>query len=140
MTMPGGARRADYIDQAADKHGVPRERLRAMQRVESGGRHGAVSGKGARGSFQIVPGTARELGYEPEEMHEPAKAADAAAAYMRKLHKRFGDWDTASEAYNAGPARVAYRKKKGIPLPRETREYVPRIKAEEAAETLRGRR
>jgi hypothetical protein len=32
---------------------------------------------------------------------------------------------------------VAYRKKKGIPLPKETRDYATRISAVEAAEALR---
>jgi soluble lytic murein transglycosylase-like protein len=83
-----------------------------------------------------MPGTARELGYTPEEMNDPAKAADAGARYVRKMYDRFGDWDSAVEAYNAGPARVAHRKAKGIPLPGETRRHVKRVKAAEAAEAL----
>jgi soluble lytic murein transglycosylase-like protein len=127
----------DHIDRAADKHGVPRERLRAMARVESRNDARAVSRKGARGEFQIMPSTAKELGYTPEDMHDREKGADAAAKYLRRMHRRFGNWDDAAAAYNAGPARVAYRKKKGIPLPKETRDYATRISAVEAAEALR---
>jgi soluble lytic murein transglycosylase-like protein len=128
-----------HLDAAADKHGVPRERLRAMAHVESRGRAGAVSPKGARGLLQLMPATARELGYTPEEMSDPAKAADAGARYGKKMFDRFGDWDTAVEAYNAGPARVAHRKAKGIPLPGETRKHLTRVKAAQAAEALASR-
>jgi soluble lytic murein transglycosylase-like protein len=137
--MPGREDARDHIDRAADKHGVPRARLRALARVESGHRKGAVSPKGARGEFQVLPSTARELGYTPEELHEPEKGAEAGAKYLRRMYDRFKDWDTATEAYNAGPARVAHRRKKGIPLPAETREHAVRIRAEEAAEALRKR-
>ncbi len=127
---------ADHIDRAADRHGVPRQVLRSMAHVESRNDPTAVSPRGARGEFQIMPATAQELGYAPEEMHDPEKAADAAAAYTRRLYDRFGDWDTAVEAYNAGPARVAYRKRQGIPLPGETRRHLAKVKAAQAAEVL----
>lgn len=126
----------DHVTRAARRHGVPEGRLRAMRRVESGGNAAAVSRRGARGEFQVMPETAKELGYTAEDMHDPEKSADAAARYTRKLYDRFGDWDTAVEAYNAGAARVAHRKKKGIPLPAETRHYLRKIKAVEAAGTL----
>jgi soluble lytic murein transglycosylase-like protein len=124
------------LDAAADKHGVPRERLRAMAHVESKGDPNAVSGKGARGLLQVMPGTAREMGYTPEDMSDPSKAADAGAKYARKMYDRFKDWDTAVEAYNAGPARVARRKREGIALPGETRRHLVRVKAAEAAQAL----
>jgi soluble lytic murein transglycosylase-like protein len=127
----------EHIDRAADRHGVPRHVLRSMARVESTNDTRAVSKKGARGEFQVMPATAREMGYSPEDMHDPEKGAEAGARYVRKMYDRFGDWDSAIEAYNAGPARVAYRKKKGIPLPAETREHLAKIKATQAAEALR---
>lgn len=127
---------SDHIEAAADKHGVPRHVLRSMARVESGHDSGAVSKKGARGEFQIMPETARELGYKPEDMHDPQKGADAGARYVRKMYDRFKDWDAAVEAYNAGPARVAYRKKRGIPLPRETRHHIRKVKGEQAIAAL----
>lgn len=127
------------LDGAADRHGVPRDRLRSMARIESRGRADAVSHKGARGLMQVMPGTAVELGYKPEDMHDPEKSADAGAKYVRKMYDRFGDWDSAVEAYNAGPARVAHRKKKGIPLPGQTTRHLKKVKAAEAAEAL-GRR
>ncbi len=126
----------DYVDASADRHGVPREILQSMRRAESGGRTNAVSRKGARGEFQVTAATARSLGYTPEEMHDPEKGAEAGARYVRQMYERFGSWDDAVAAYNAGPSRVAYRKKMGIPLPGETRAYARRIKGEQAAAAL----
>lgn len=127
------------LDAAADKHGVPRTRLRAMARTESGGDAKSVSPKGARGVLQVMPATAKSLGYTPEDMHDPAKNADAGARYLRQMYDRFKDWDTATEAYNAGPARVAYRKKTGKALPAETRAYRRKVTAAEAGEALAAR-
>jgi soluble lytic murein transglycosylase-like protein len=124
------------LDEAADRHGVPRERFRAMAHVESRGNPGAVSKRGARGLLQVMPATAVEMGYKPEDMSDPKKAADAGAKYARKMYDRFKDWDTAVEAYNAGPARVARRKREGIALPGETRRHLVRVKAAEAAQAL----
>jgi soluble lytic murein transglycosylase-like protein len=129
----------EHIDRAADRYGVSRSLLRSMARVESTNDPKAVSKKGARGEFQIMPATARELGYEPKDMHDREKAADAAAKHVSRLRKRNPDWndDDLVAAYNAGEARVRYRKKRGVPLPAETRGHVTKVKAEQAAEALR---
>jgi len=75
-----------------------------------------------------MPATAKELGYTPEEMHDPEYGAEAGARVLAKNRKRMGSWEDAVAAYNAGAARVAYRKKTETPLPRETVEYVRRVK------------
>lgn len=126
----------DYIDESADRHGVPRDLLRSMSRVESRGRTSATSAKGALGEFQILPNTARSLGYRPEEMRDPQTGAEAGARYVRQMYDRFGTWEDAIAAYNAGPARVAYRKKHGIPLPGETQRHLEKISGEQAAMAL----
>jgi soluble lytic murein transglycosylase-like protein len=69
-------------------------------------------------------------------MHDREKGADAGARYVRKMYDRFKSWDDAVAAYNAGPARVAYRRKKGIPLPRETRHHLRKIRGEQALAAL----
>lgn len=122
--------KGDYISRAARRHGVPVNLLRAVGRTESEGSGGtkAVSPRGARGEFQVMPETAKELGYEPEEMHDKEYGAEAGARQLKKLRERHGSWSDAVAAYNAGSARVDYRKKKGEELPAETREYVRRVK------------
>lgn len=128
--------KGDYIARSAKRHGVPDKVLRSMAHVESSRDTKAVSKKGARGEFQVMPATAKSMGYSEEEMHDREYGAEAGARYVRKMYDRFGSWDEAVEAYNAGPARVAYRKKKGIPLPGETRRHLVKIKGEQAAMAL----
>lgn len=122
--------KGDYIARAARRHGVPVNLLRAVGRTESEGSGGteAVSKKGARGEFQVMPETAKELGYTPEEMHDKEYGAEAGARELKKLRERSGSWERAVASYNAGAARVAYRSARGEALPPETREYVKRVK------------
>ncbi|HWA28301.1 MAG TPA: lytic transglycosylase domain-containing protein [Lacunisphaera sp.] len=120
--------------------GVPRE-LVWLAEVESGFNPVALSPAGARGLFQLMPATARELGLRtllPDERKDPAKSAQAAARRLRQLHVKFGDWPLALAAYNAGPGRVqraleSNRAKNfadiAATLPLETRMYVPKVLA-----------
>jgi membrane-bound lytic murein transglycosylase D len=79
-----------------------------------------------------------------DERRDPVRATNAALAYLSWLHERYGSWYLAAAAYNAGPAtvdRVLARHAEGRTgdedlywevldhLPRETREYVPRLVA-----------
>lgn len=101
----------------------------------------ALSPVGAKGLFQLMPATAKELGlstFLPDERADPAKNARAAARYLKKLHGQFGDWPLALAAYNAGPGRVrrtleAKRAKTfadiAPALSAETRMYVPKVLA-----------
>ncbi len=112
-----------------------------LAEVESGFNPTALSPAGARGLFQLMPATARELGLRtalPDERIHPAKSAGAAARMLRGLHARFGDWPLALAAYNAGPGRVqrTLDQKKARTfaeiapaLPVETRMYVPKVLA-----------
>lgn len=120
--------RGDYIARSAKRHRVPEDVLRSVGHTESRHNPKAISPRGAKGEFQVMPRTAREMGYDPEEMHDPEYGAEAGARQLKKHHERFKDWDDAVAAYNAGPARVAYRKKNAIDLPKETRDYVSRVK------------
>lgn len=120
--------------------GIPGE-LVWLAEVESSFNPLARSPVGARGLFQLMPGTAEELGlstFLPDERANPAKSAEAAARMLSALHKRFGDWPLALAAYNAGPGRVsrtlAQEKAKTFEqiassLPMETRMYVPKALA-----------
>jgi membrane-bound lytic murein transglycosylase D len=120
--------------------GVP-VALAWLAEVESGFNPRAQSPAGAKGLFQLMPGTARALGLSLlpfDQRTEPARSARAAAGYLRKLHTRFGDWPLALAAYNAGEGRVARTLKAegakdfaGIVgrLPPETRLYVPKVLA-----------
>jgi soluble lytic murein transglycosylase-like protein len=116
----------ELADAAADKYGLPRSLVRSVMHAESGFQPQAVSPKGAIGLMQLMPGTARILGVDP---NDPAQNVDAGARYLRDLliKYNFGLWH-ALAAYNAGEGAV--EKYNGVPPYRETIDYVKRIERE----------
>ncbi len=94
--------------------GVPPE-LSRVAIVESLYRADATSRAGAIGAFQFMDVTAREyltVTEDIDERRDPARAAYAAARYLKKLHEQLGKWSLATTAYNTGPSRVKRLAKK----------------------------
>ncbi|HCT5968824.1 TPA: lytic transglycosylase domain-containing protein [Klebsiella pneumoniae] len=110
------------------KYGLPAGLLSSVAATESGGDPLAVSPKGAKGPFQFMDGTARDLGLKGMDVYDPHKSADAAARYLRYLlDATGGDLEKALASYNWGLGNV---QKKGMDnLPSETRNYVPKVMA-----------
>ena len=97
--------------------------LEALVWQESRWRANAVSPAGARGLAQLMPGTARDLGVNPDD---PFANLEGGARYLREQLDRFdGDLELALAAYNAGPGRVI--RSGGVPNIRETKTYVAAI-------------
>lgn len=107
---------------------------------ESALRPWAVSHASAGGLWQLMPGTARELGLtvteELDERLDPELGCAAGLEYLRIQYERYEDWSLALAAYNCGPGNVnkALRRSKGRSywdirkhLPQETRNYLPNI-------------
>jgi len=141
------AARVDLLRPAIEpilrSHGVPTD-LVAVVLVESGGRADALSPKGARGLWQLMPDTARRFGLRVDDTEDDRldlfKSTEAAAQYLRDLHAQFGDWKLALAAYNTGEINVgsAILRARTLDfdqlsnlrrLPLETRRYVPRVLA-----------
>jgi cell wall-associated NlpC family hydrolase len=121
-TLPTALPYASLFSQASEKYGVPATLLAAVARQESAYNPQAVSPAGARGLMQLMPGTARGLGVDPDV---PAQAVDGAARLLRDLIDEFDRVDLALAAYNAGPGAV--HRYNGIPPYRETQQYVPAV-------------
>jgi soluble lytic murein transglycosylase-like protein len=140
------ARYGDYPNTLARilaEERVPIELL-AVALVESGFNPLALSPKGARGIWQLMPATAQRYGLTVEPMNDhrtsPEHSTRAAARYLRDLYRQFGDWKLALAAYNWGEdkvQRVINRTgirdfdeltRRGL-LPLETRKYVPAVLA-----------
>ena len=119
--------------------------------IESGLRPRAVSRVEAVGVWQFMGPTAQAYGLRVDEWvderRDPVKATDAALDYLEWLHGQYDSWHLAAAAYNAGPTRVnrilRQRNLTGVEgddlyweirdaLPKETREYVPRMLAVKA--------
>ncbi|MEE9454109.1 MAG: lytic transglycosylase domain-containing protein [Paracoccaceae bacterium] len=106
----------------AEKYDIPRQLFFNLVTAESNWQPAITSHRGAIGLTQLMPGTAEELGVDPWDIYENL---DGGARYLRQQYNRFGTWELALAAYNAGPGAV--RKYDGIPPYEETQEYVKKI-------------
>jgi len=116
------------VAKAARKYKIPAPLFGSLVQHESGGNPTIRSGAGAIGLTQLMPGTAKSLGVDPLD---PVQNLDGGARYLSQQYKRFGSWDLALAAYNAGPGAVDQYH--GVPPYRETRHYVRNIMASMSA-------
>ncbi|APR75385.1 Membrane-bound lytic murein transglycosylase D precursor [Minicystis rosea] len=144
----------ESVAYALREAGLP-EDLMWLAAVESGFDPRAVSPVGAAGLWQFMPETGQLYGLDQsvwvDERRSIVRATHAAVTHLRDLHERFGRWDLALAAYNAGYDRVASAVEKvaqsrgperlsdkpigfadvaaARALPEETINYVPQIVA-----------
>jgi soluble lytic murein transglycosylase-like protein len=108
--------------------------INAVIQVESGGDPNAVSSKGARGLMQLMPATARDPGFgiPPAKDDSNAENLRVGTAYLNALLQRYnGNLDYALAAYNWGPGNTDRWISQGADpakLPKETRDYIPKVK------------
>lgn len=100
------------IQRYSQQYGVDFDLARAVCLYESGGNAELNSGAGARGYFQVMPGTFRSL--------RVTSNIEAGVKYLSQMIRQFEREDRAIAAYNAGPGRVG----RGGGLPLETVQYV----------------
>jgi len=145
---PDFERMGDYVaevDSMLSARGLPRS-LRYLPIVESGYDPRAVSSARAVGLWQLMEGTARGLGMRVspllDERRDPRRSTEVALNFLEDLHRDFGSWFLALAAYNSGPGRVRSVLARYAPLeppsdsvfwkirprlPRETRDFVPKL-------------
>jgi soluble lytic murein transglycosylase-like protein len=112
------------IEQAAARHNVDPNLVRAVVKVESNFNPNAVSRKGAMGLMQLMPSTAREL--KVNNPFDPEQNVDAGVRQLKQLLENYGgDIKLTLAAYNAGAGAVA--RSSGVPHYAETQNYVRRI-------------
>jgi membrane-bound lytic murein transglycosylase D len=99
------------------------------------------------GIWQFMPATGKDFKLTQnmfrDERRDVLQSTTAALDYLQRLHRQFGDWQLALAAYNWGEGNVAKAIKRnqaaGLPtdylslkMPKETREYVPKLMAYKA--------
>ncbi len=129
------------IIEAARRNGAPPLQALAQAKQESGFSQGAVSPAGAIGIFQLMPGTAADLGVNPYDLHENI---DGGTRYIKQCNTWFpGRLDLALSAYNWGigntykmiwgstakPPQSAWPSTSFVlsSVPNETRDYIQRV-------------
>ena len=114
--------------------------LKYLAVIESDLQSNALSSAGAVGPWQLMPGTARDLGltvtHSRDDRMDLNKSTHAAAKFLSQLYENLGDWLLVIAAYNGGPARVEQiTKKRGShdfwkiqnDLPAESRTHVKKF-------------
>lgn len=116
----------DIVSAAEQRFGIPAGLLSAVISKESSGNSGAISGKGAIGLAQVMPNTARGMGYDPEELkRNPALQVEAGARYLKQMLDAHGNVTDALAAYNWGPGNVQkFMRGEKSQIPTETVNYV----------------
>lgn len=142
MTERAG-RYLHYITEEVERRGMPTE-IALLPMIESAFNPSAYSNSSASGIWQFIPATGRHFGLQQNWWYDGRRdvvsATNGALDYLQKLHTQFGDWSLALAAYNCGEGAVDRAQKrnrrKGLPidylslkLPRETRNYVPKLMA-----------
>jgi membrane-bound lytic murein transglycosylase D len=132
-----------YIVTEVEKRGMPLEAA-LLPMIESAYNPMAYSTSRASGIWQFIPSTGKSYGMKQtwwlDERRDVVAATDGALGYLQKLYAEFGDWPLAFAAYNWGEGSVrraiAANQKRGLPtdylslpMPAETRNYVPKLQA-----------
>jgi membrane-bound lytic murein transglycosylase D len=129
-----------FIYQQTKALGLPAE-IALIPIIESEFNPNDHSNKGATGLWQLMPATAQELGVKVKSSYDGRRSVTAstkaALAYFNDLGNTFnGNWYLAIAAYNCGQMRIASAERRSgshsfwnLPLPRETKYYVPKLLA-----------
>ena len=132
-----------HIVNEVDGRSMPLE-IALLPMIESAFNPVALSRARASGIWQFMPSTGRHFGLEQtfwfDSRRDVIAATDKALDYLSQLFGRFGDWQLALAAYNWGEGNVGRamvrNKARGgredyesLPMPDETRNYLPKLQA-----------
>ncbi|RRV05596.1 LysM peptidoglycan-binding domain-containing protein [Pseudomonas sp. v388] len=133
-----------YIVERLEERNMPLE-LALLPVIESAYNPMAISRSKAVGLWQFIPSTGRYFNLRQTNFYDGRRdiqaSTVAALDYLTRLHDMFnGDWLLALAAYNAGEGTVSRAIERNdklnlptdywnLPLPQETRDYVPKLLA-----------
>jgi membrane-bound lytic murein transglycosylase D len=132
-----------YIVEEIEKRGLPTE-LALLPMIESAFNPMAYSRAHASGIWQFIPGTGKRYELTQNWWYDGRRdivaSTNAALDYLTYVYEMHGDWHLALASYNWGENAVKRaiarnrRAKKptdymSLRMPRETRQYVPKLQA-----------
>jgi membrane-bound lytic murein transglycosylase D len=132
-----------HIVEELEKRGMPTE-LALLPMVESAFNPMANSSARASGLWQFIPSTGKNYNLEQNWWYDGRRdivaSTSAALDYLEFLYELHGDWHLALASYNMGENGVlramARNRAQGkptdyehLPMPKETRYYVPKLQA-----------
>ena len=132
-----------YIVEQLEGRNMPLE-LALLPAVESGYNPSAHSRMRAAGLWQFMPQTGTQFNLQQTRWYDARldviASTNAALDYLQYLHNMFNDWPLALAAYNSGEGTVkrAIQRNQAenrptdywhLPLPTETKNYVPKLLA-----------
>ena len=132
-----------YIVDEIEKRGLPTE-LALLPMIESAFNPMAYSRAHASGIWQFIPGTGKRYELQQNWWYDGRRdivaSTNAALDYLTYVYEMHGDWHLALASYNWGENAVrraiAKNRKARKPtdytslrMPRETRQYVPKLQA-----------
>lgn len=142
-SMERSSRYLFYIIQEVNARNMPTE-IALLPFVESAFVTNVKSSAKAVGLWQFMPATGKDFRLTQnvfrDERRDVIQSTDAALDYLQRLNNQFGSWELALAAYNWGAGNITKAQKRnaaaGLPvdyesltLPRETRNYVPKLMA-----------
>ena len=132
-----------HIVEELEKRGMPTE-IALLPIVESAFNPMAYSRAHASGLWQFIPGTGKRYELKQNMWYDGRRdivaSTSAALDYLKDVYDMHGDWHLALASYNWGENAVARAIEKNrregqptdylsLPMPRETRGYVPKLQA-----------
>ena len=93
------------IESLAPSYGVPTSLALAVANKESGFNQSAVGSSGEVGVFQLMAGTASDLGVS--DRTDLSQNVNGGLKLLSQMYQKFGNWSDALIAYNAGASRVS---------------------------------
>ena len=127
ISLPAYSGSADTVKQAIIKQsnamGVDPAIMLSLAKIESGFNQNAKGASGTVGVFQLMPSTAKNMGYNPYNLDENIKAG---ITYYKNMYNQFGSMELAVAAYNSGPMAV----KRINAVPKHSQPFVNRVMAD----------
>lgn len=112
-----------YVVAAAARHGVSSAFALRIAKIESGVQCGRVGRSGERGPLQILPATARGLGYGNIRRASCKTQTDAGMKHLAICYRgAHGNWHRAAACHNAGFAALKWKR-----LPASASRYARKV-------------